>query len=1478
MTRPELLGEPPHDPALRALIEQLRDILVDQPGLRLLQSFSLLRELDGAAGEDRLDLVAVGHSGVTLLRVLFERGELIAGPEAWSFSGEGARPLVIAPPLGPLRAVAEVLKARLGRLGVEVPVSAAVLLARPLRFAPGVRAPEGLLIPAPDPVLEKRGLRPLGPALQALGGARIDAAALAALPARLEQAGLRPTSPLSRVAGLRLGALLAETKHWVEHEARDEAGAPLRVRVWTTLDSGGDAALRRARSEAADREALVLQALGRHAGVLQLQGKAEHAGQPALLFEAFEGGAPLRTALSGWAQLGAAPTAEQRLQLVVELAGVVEHCHNNDVLLGNLSPASLLLRRAPGSPARLELRLHHVESALAHLAGRAGTVGTRHAERFWGDEDWVYAAPERRRGAAPSVASDLFSLGAVAFFILTGRPPGAGYGPGQAGAERAVHEGEGLHPQAQDDGIDAEVDALVAKVTHPDPEQRPKGAKLWAAELLALQPGLGAAAEAADPARAERGDLLCDEGGRRLRVVEVLGYGSTARVLEVRALDGEGEDEPLALKVPRTLDRYAAIEAEAALLAAVQTGGACPHLVASRGLLRIGGAPCLLMDHAGALTLAAWVRRSGALPAADVATLGAGLYTAIDHLHERGLLHCDVKAENIGVDAKGELRLFDLSLACRSRDDVRAGTEAWRDPGLADRGAWDPAADLYAAALCLHFALSGELPQRDRAGFYRPRAEDYDLDGREALHLFFSRALSPELERRPPEAAAARREWRALFSPGAGTTSVGGPAAVSAQHLAVVLPGHPVGALGLSARAASALERLGVETAGELVPLIAGRPRPVGVGPQAYAELRAVCALLQRRFAGRADLPAPERFFEDELSDAPLTEVEPRLSPALLEVLAAAGIDSTLQLARADRHRVLQLVKRARAQDRKAGTEEQLLSLLQEQSGERDRTLRWVNTLISRSSPSTAPQWQRVFEHLLGVSPLPTPPGAAPLPEGGVPIQALVGPLQTDLASLRASLQKAREHVSKRAGAMAEVRAAVRQALAACAGEGPMIAPVPEVALGLLRQLGVAETPERRRRAVALVRLCAEEGPSAATLWVRRLGAAALVAEAPELLDAVATAGRRLFDAVFGRAAEGPEGRAEAAPEVEAGVLLSKAEAEALLRARAEGLSGLRAEALIHLAAAAAPIEGPRRAEAPPAPYPRVCVSPRGEPYAAGLVPARSLAVVCPKLSGRVSVPDLRSAVAQRLPEAAPLPDDPAALARLLEPLGWTWSSLDLAFVRHNFASSTATLGTRRAVPAADRAEQLAHDELRLRLRMAAEAGGFRALKVATRRFARAERRLLELHPELQVVSIDAALLQALDSEISAAEADPEVVLGIERQGPAGPHFGALTEAFLAPAWAAVCAGPLAAAAPLLLTEAGLLARWRMGEALRAFVREADASRARRWLLCPVSDEGAPAVIGHPHGDLPVPIYQGHQQIALSALLQRAPAGAVPPS
>lgn len=82
-----------------------------------------------------------------------------------------------------------------------------------------------------------------------------------------------------------------------------------------------------------------------------------------------------------------------------------------------------------------------------------------------------YTAPERFLGAAPTSQADLYSLGVIAYQMLTGKLP---YGTKVAAADsRAKQKKLKYRPAAaSNEDIPAWVDAAIAKAVHPDPAQR----------------------------------------------------------------------------------------------------------------------------------------------------------------------------------------------------------------------------------------------------------------------------------------------------------------------------------------------------------------------------------------------------------------------------------------------------------------------------------------------------------------------------------------------------------------------------------------------------------------------------------------------------------------------------------------------------------------------------------------------------------------------------------------------------------------------------------------------------------------------------------------------------------------------------------------------------------------------------------------------------------------------------------------------
>jgi hypothetical protein len=115
--------------------------------------------------------------------------------------------------------------------------------------------------------------------------------------------------------------------------------------------------------------------------------------------------------------------------------------------------------------------------------------------------------------------------------------------------------------------------------------------------------------------------------------------------------------------------------------------------------------------------------RGGGLADADVARIGIALCEALEHAHARGVIHRDVKPQNVMVLAEpaagaGFAKLADFGVAqLASGDPLTAtgdvvGTIAYMAPEQADGRRATGATDVYSLALTLYEAWTGENPVR----------------------------------------------------------------------------------------------------------------------------------------------------------------------------------------------------------------------------------------------------------------------------------------------------------------------------------------------------------------------------------------------------------------------------------------------------------------------------------------------------------------------------------------------------------------------------------------------------------------------------------------------------------------------------------------------------------------------------------------------------------------------------------------------
>lgn len=113
-------------------------------------------------------------------------------------------------------------------------------------------------------------------------------------------------------------------------------------------------------------------------------------------------------------------------------------------------------------------------------------------------------------------------------------------------------------------------------------------------------------------------------------------------------------------------------------------------------------------DEYEPMTLERWQRRRGRLQFDEIVTLGESLLGAVDHLHEAGLVHGDIKPGNV-LSIENNWRLADFGSVCRGGSaDVRGYTPEYSPP----EGGGSRSADLYAIGIVLCEMISGVHPSR----------------------------------------------------------------------------------------------------------------------------------------------------------------------------------------------------------------------------------------------------------------------------------------------------------------------------------------------------------------------------------------------------------------------------------------------------------------------------------------------------------------------------------------------------------------------------------------------------------------------------------------------------------------------------------------------------------------------------------------------------------------------------------------------
>jgi len=197
--------------------------------------------------------------------------------------------------------------------------------------------------------------------------------------------------------------------------------------------------------------------------------------------------------------------------------------------------------------------------------------------------------------------------------------------------------------------------------------------------------------------------------------VSLCGAGATSRVY--RASEARS-GRVVALKrmhrqLVRSADALARLRRELESLRSIRH----PGIVAVYDVIDWDGDPTIVMEYLPGEDLKERVLREGRLPASEAERIGRALLDILAVTHASGIVHRDVKPQNVRLGEGGRVCLLDFGSARLdaasqlTRTGTTVGTPEYMAPELFAASVYDPRVDFYGVGATLYECLTGRPPQ-----------------------------------------------------------------------------------------------------------------------------------------------------------------------------------------------------------------------------------------------------------------------------------------------------------------------------------------------------------------------------------------------------------------------------------------------------------------------------------------------------------------------------------------------------------------------------------------------------------------------------------------------------------------------------------------------------------------------------------------------------------------------------------------------
>ncbi len=159
-------------------------------------------------------------------------------------------------------------------------------------------------------------------------------------------------------------------------------------------------------------------------------------------------------------QYSAALNLREKLLLIIQVCDAISYAHRNLIIHRDLKPSNILVDRS-GRPKLLDFGIAKILDA---ERDQTSTVDQSLTPE--------YASPEQIRGVGQSTATDIYSLGAVLYKLLTGHSPHANPSETRGHMTAAICEQEPAPPSRLNPDLPRDLDFILQKALRKEPDER----------------------------------------------------------------------------------------------------------------------------------------------------------------------------------------------------------------------------------------------------------------------------------------------------------------------------------------------------------------------------------------------------------------------------------------------------------------------------------------------------------------------------------------------------------------------------------------------------------------------------------------------------------------------------------------------------------------------------------------------------------------------------------------------------------------------------------------------------------------------------------------------------------------------------------------------------------------------------------------------------------------------------------------------